>query len=107
MTYQGKWMRPRSFPESAPCKITGHGLQGADMSGRGAGQGARMPRTLPAGAVSLVQGDTGGHARAPDAVGVPGEHAVLAGAMLPAEGHRGLHHARVGAGIDKLPALWV
>lgn len=100
-------MRPRSFPESGPCKITGHGLQGAHASGHGAGQGAHMLRTLPAGAVSLVQGDTGGRGRAPGAVGVPGEHAVLAGAMLPAEGHRGLHHARVGAGVDKLPALWV
>ena len=66
-----------------------------------------MPCTVPAGAISLVQGDTGGHGWAPGAVGVPGEHAVLAGAMLPAEGHRGLHHARVGTGIDKLPALWV
>lgn len=71
----------------------GHGLQGAHASGRGAGQGAGMPCTVPAGAVSLVQGDTGGHGRAPGAVGVPGEHAVLAGAVLSAEGHRSLHHA--------------
>ena len=62
---------------------------------------------VPAGAVGLVQGDAGGRGRAPGAVGIPGQHAVLAGAVFSAEGHGGLHHARVRTGIDKPSALWV
>lgn len=60
---------------------------------------------VPAGAIRLVQGDAGGRGGAPGAVGVPGEHAVLAGAMLSTEGQWGLYHTRVGTGIDKLSAL--
>lgn len=65
------------------------------------------PLAVPAGALGLVQAHAGRRGRAPGAVGVPGQHAVLTGAVLPAEGHGGLHHARVGAGVDEASALWV
>lgn len=64
-------------------------------------------RPIPAGALGLVQSHAGRCGRVPGAVGVPRQHTVLAGAVLPTEGQRGLDHARVGASIDKPVALRV
>lgn len=66
-----------------------------------------VPRRVPAGAVGQVQGHTGRCGWVPGTVGVTGQYAVLAGAMLPTEGHGGLDHARVGTGIKEPSALWV
>lgn len=49
-------------------------------------------RQVPAGAIGLMQGYAGRRGQAPGAVWVPGQHTVIAGAMLPTEGDRRLDH---------------
>lgn len=52
-----------------------------------------MPaQPLPVGTVGLIQGHTSGLSGAPGAVGVSGQHAVLAGAVFT-EGDGYLHYS--------------
>lgn len=104
-TYRGKRTPPRSCPGSDPCKTRVEWARAP--AGRRAEHLHAPPTPVPAGALGLVQAHAGHRGWAPGAVGVPGQHAVLTGAVLPTEGHGGLDHARVGTGIDEPSALWV
>lgn len=87
--------------DQAPAKQPAHVTQWHTCGTQARG----TSRLLPAGGLGLGQGHAGGCGQAPGTVGVPCQHAVLTAAVLPTEGQGRLDHARVGAGIDKPPAL--